>query len=76
MIMQVIHDWNDRQAVETSAIRRAAPAHAKLLLIERIIPADAPRVRASVKTSVLIRQRQARLEVGDRHFRAADDRSS
>jgi O-methyltransferase domain len=41
MIMQVIHDWNDRQAVEIlSAIRRAAPAHAKLLLIEGIIPDD------------------------------------
>jgi hypothetical protein len=41
MIMQVIHDWNDRQAVEIlSAIRRAAPAHAKLLLIEAIVPDD------------------------------------
>ena len=41
MIMQVIHDWNDRQAVEIlTAIRRAAPAHAKLLLIEGIIPDD------------------------------------
>jgi O-methyltransferase domain len=41
MIMQVIHDWSDAQAVEIlSAIRRAAPAHAKLLLIEAIVPED------------------------------------
>jgi len=41
MIMQVIHDWNDAQSVEIlSAIRRAAPVHAKLLLIEAIIPED------------------------------------
>lgn len=41
MIMQVIHDWSDRQAGEIlSAIRRAAPAHAKLLLIEAIVPED------------------------------------
>jgi hypothetical protein len=42
MIMQVIHDWNDREAVEIlRSIRRAAPAHAKLLLIEAIVPDDA-----------------------------------
>jgi O-methyltransferase domain len=41
MIMQVVHDWSDAQSVEIlSAIRRAAPAHAKLLLIEAIIPED------------------------------------
>ena len=41
LVMQVIHDWNDRQSVEIlSAIRRAAPAHAKLLLIEAIVPED------------------------------------
>ena len=41
MIMQVIHDWSDREAVEIlSAIRRAAPAHAKLLVIEGIVPDD------------------------------------
>jgi hypothetical protein len=41
MIMQVIHDWSDREAVAIlSAIRRAAPAHAKLLLIEGIVPED------------------------------------
>ena len=35
IIMQVIHDWNDADATKIlSGIRRAAPAHAKLLLIE------------------------------------------
>lgn len=41
-IMQVIHDWSDTEAVKIlEAIRRAAPAHAKLLLIEAIVPEDA-----------------------------------
>ena len=39
LIMQVIHDWSDEQAVGIlSAIRRAAPPHAKLLLVEGIVP--------------------------------------
>jgi hypothetical protein len=42
LIMQVIHDWSDAEAVEIlRAIRKAAPARAKLLLIEGIIPEDA-----------------------------------
>jgi hypothetical protein len=42
MIMQVIHDWSDGQALEIlKAIRRSAPPHAKLLLIEAIVPDDA-----------------------------------
>jgi hypothetical protein len=41
MIMQVIHDWNDQESLEIlTAIRRAAPAHAKLLLIEGIVPEE------------------------------------
>jgi len=37
--MQVIHDWNDQESVKIlSAFRRSAPGHAKLLLIEGIIP--------------------------------------
>ncbi|HUS05106.1 MAG TPA: methyltransferase [Bryobacteraceae bacterium] len=41
LIMQVIHDWNDEESVRIlSAIRRSAPAHAKLLLIEAILPED------------------------------------
>jgi len=39
LIMQVIHDWNDQEALRIlSAIRRSAPTHAKLLLIEGILP--------------------------------------
>lgn len=42
LIMQVIHDWSDDQATKIlSAIRRAAPAHAKLLVVEAVIP-DTP----------------------------------
>ena len=41
MVMQVIHDWSDQESVTIlSGIRRTAPAHAKLLLIEAIIPKD------------------------------------
>jgi hypothetical protein len=41
LIMQVIHDWNDPDSIKIlSAIRRVAPAHAKLLLIEAIVPED------------------------------------
>jgi hypothetical protein len=41
VLMQVIHDWGDAEAARIlSAIRRVAPAQAKLLLIETIIPAD------------------------------------
>jgi hypothetical protein len=39
MIMQVIHDWADEDATKIlTGIRRAAPPHAKLLLIEMLIP--------------------------------------
>jgi hypothetical protein len=42
MIMQVIHDWSDNHALEIlKAIRRSAPPHARLLLIEAIVPDDA-----------------------------------
>jgi hypothetical protein len=41
LVMEVIHDWGDKEAVAIlKAIRRAAPSHAKLLLIEQIIPDD------------------------------------
>jgi O-methyltransferase domain len=41
IVMEVIHDWPDEES-ETilKAIRRAAPAHARLLLIEALIPDD------------------------------------
>ncbi len=39
LIMEVIHDWGDDDSVGIlRAIRRAAEPHAKLLLIEQIIP--------------------------------------
>jgi hypothetical protein len=42
LIMQVIHDWSDEEARRIlSAIRRSAPPHAKLLLIEAIVPEHA-----------------------------------
>jgi hypothetical protein len=38
-MMEVIHDWGDEESLAIlKAIRKAAPPHAKLLLIERIIP--------------------------------------
>ena len=43
LIMQVIHDWNDEDSAKIlSRIRRSAPAHAKLLLVEAVIP-DPPK---------------------------------
>jgi hypothetical protein len=42
LLMTVIHDWNDESAVRIlKAIRRAAPAHAKVLLIESLLPEKA-----------------------------------
>ena len=41
LLMEIIHDWADEEAVAIlQAIRRAAPAHAMLLLIETIVPDD------------------------------------
>lgn len=41
LVMEVIYDWSDAKAVSIlKAIRRAAPSHAKLLLIEQMIPDD------------------------------------
>jgi hypothetical protein len=40
-MMEVIHDWNDEDSIRIfKAIRRSAPSHAKLLLIEQIVPTD------------------------------------
>ena len=39
--MEVIHDWSDAESVSIlKAIRRAAPPHAKVLLIEEMVPDD------------------------------------
>jgi hypothetical protein len=41
LMMEVIHDWGDEDAIAIlTAIRQAAPSHAKLLLIEQIVPND------------------------------------
>jgi hypothetical protein len=41
LLMEVIHDWGDEEAVAIlKAIRRTAPADAKLLLLELIVPDD------------------------------------
>ena len=41
LVMEVIHDWGDEESVAIlRAIRRAAPSHSKVLLIEQIIPDD------------------------------------
>lgn len=39
LMMEVIHDWGDEEAVAIlKAIRRAARSHAKFLLIEQLVP--------------------------------------
>ncbi len=41
LLMEIIHDWADEESLAIlKAIRRAAPAHAKLLVIESIVPDD------------------------------------
>jgi hypothetical protein len=41
ILMEVIHDWNDRDATRIfEAVRRAAPPTAKVLIIEHIVEAE------------------------------------
>lgn len=41
LVMEIIHDWDDAKAVAIlQAIRQVAPSHAKLLLIEQMVPND------------------------------------
>ena len=41
LLMEVIHDWGDEESYSIlQAVRRAAPAHAKLLVIETLVPDD------------------------------------
>ncbi len=41
LMMEVIHDWGDEQAIAIlKAVRRSAPPEAKLLVIEQIVPDD------------------------------------
>jgi hypothetical protein len=42
VVMEIIHDWPDEESTAIlKAIRKAAPPHARLLLIETLIPEDA-----------------------------------
>jgi hypothetical protein len=42
VLMEVLHDWPDREAQKIlHAVRRAAPAHARLLIVEAVV-ADTP----------------------------------
>ena len=42
LLMEVIHDWADDKAAQIlAAIRRAAPSHARLLIVETVV-SDAP----------------------------------
>ena len=46
VLMEVIHDWADEESrMILKAVRRAAPGHAKLLLIEALMPNERARVR-------------------------------
>jgi len=39
LLMNIIHDWPDAECIKIlSAIRRAMPAHAKVLIIETVVP--------------------------------------
>jgi hypothetical protein len=41
LVMEIIHDWPETEAIAIlKAIRKVAPTHAKLLLVESIIPED------------------------------------
>jgi hypothetical protein len=41
LLMEVIHDWDDEASMKIlKALRRAAPEHAKVLLIEALLPDD------------------------------------
>jgi hypothetical protein len=38
LLMEVIHDWNDEDSIKIlAAIRRAAPSHARLLIVEALV---------------------------------------
>lgn len=53
LLMQVIHDWADPEARNIlEAVRRAAPAHAKLLVIETLLPEEPERGRVGAHPAV------------------------
>jgi hypothetical protein len=55
LLMEIIHDWADEEAAAIlKAIRRAAPAHAKLLVIETIVPDDPGPDGSKVKDMIML----------------------
>jgi hypothetical protein len=56
MLMAVIHDWSDEESVRIlSAVRKVAPPHAKLLLIERVIAdGDVPDIGRRIDIHMLV----------------------
>jgi hypothetical protein len=55
VLMEVIHDWADEEAVAIlSAIRRAAPAGATLLIIEGVIAEKQPDPRAQTLDVIML----------------------
>ena len=65
LIMEVIHDWDDAASSKIlTALRRATPRHAKVLLIEAILPDDVgpswPKTLDIVMLTISGRQRTQR----------------
>jgi hypothetical protein len=55
LLMEIIHDWADEEAAAIlKAIRRTAPAHAKLLVIETIVPNDPGPDGSKVKDMIML----------------------
>lgn len=55
LLMEVVHDWPDAEAVALlSAIRRAAPAGATVLVIEGVADAEAPDPRVQTLDIVML----------------------
>lgn len=54
LLMNIIHDWPDAQSIKIlSGIRRAMPAHARLLIIETVVP-DAPGPHLSKELDIIM----------------------
>src|SRR4051812_19972592 len=68
VLMQVIHDWGDKEAATIlTAVRRATPAHAKLLLIETLVPDD-PHLNWAKVLDVYMLTAHGGLERGERQY--------
>ena len=52
LLMNVIHDWPDAESIKIlSSIRRAMPTHARVLIIETVVP-DVPRPHLSKELDI------------------------